>query len=253
MQRDLRNQKAQQKLGQAGKDLQAAAAAKDEQELQQARDRLDRLLENAPTLPKSQGEFQDRDEDWQKIRKAGQAAPQASTSSGQEALDQVGKDAEKHAEQRNSEATEANSEATGKLGEAAKELADRLKESSPKPSPEQEGKLAADAVADAAKQLDDAKKAVDEGDTDKASELVNKSMASLDKARSKHRRENPDAARNADRMASEARAAAQELANAPIQQDAEKQAQAELEKAAKALRDVAGQVEDAREWPAEGR
>ncbi|MFP6685051.1 MAG: hypothetical protein VB934_10070, partial [Polyangiaceae bacterium] len=128
LQRDLRNQKAQQKLGQAGKDLQAVAAVKNDQELQEARDRLGRLPEKPPTLPKSQGEFRDRDEDWQKIRKAGQAAPQASTSSGQEALDQVGKDAEKHAEkhaeQRNSEATEANSEATGKLGEAAKELAD---------------------------------------------------------------------------------------------------------------------------------
>ncbi len=247
LQRDLRNQKAQQKLGQAGKDLQAVAAVKNDQELQEARDRLDRLLEKPPTLPKSQGEFQDRDEDWQKIRKAGQAAPQASTSSGQEALDQVGKDAENHAEQRNSEASEANSETSDKLGEAAKELADRLQQSSPEASPEQEGQLAADAAADAARQLDDAKKAVDERDTDKASELVNKAMASLDKARSKHRRENPDAARTADRMASEARAAEQELAKAPIRQDAEKQAQAELDKAVKALRDVAGQVEAARD------
>lgn len=246
LQRELRNQRAQQELGKAGKDLQVAATAKDEQALQQARDHLDRLLENPPTLPKSPGEFKDHDEEWQKIRKAGQAADKASTQSGQEALDQVGKVAEKHADKRNQEATEVNSEKSDKLGDAATELADRLRKTSPKPNPEQVGKQAADAVAEAAKQLDDAKKAVDQGETDKANELVNKAMASLDKARSKHRQENPDAARNAAKMASEARAAAQELANAPIQQDAEKQAQTELDKAAKALRDVSKQVEDAR-------
>ena len=55
--------------------------------------------------------------------------------------------------------------------------------------------------------------------------MVNKALSSLDKARQRHRAENPDAARNAGKMAAEARAAARELANAPIQEDAEKQAQ----------------------------
>jgi hypothetical protein len=246
LQRDLRNQEAQQDLGQAGKDMQAAAASEDEQALQQARDHLDRLLENAPTLPKNQGEFESRDETWQQIRKAGQEAPETDTKAGQEALDQVGQDAEQHAAKRNDEATDANSSRSDKLGDAAKALAERLQQSAPATTPDQEGEQSADAVANAAKELDAAKAAIDKGDTKKATEMVNKALSSLDKARAKHRKENPDAARNAAQMAAEARATAQALGNAPIQEDAEQQAQQDLDKAAQALRDVAKEVEDAR-------
>jgi len=247
LQRELRNQKQQQKLGKAGKDLQAAADASDEQALQQARDLLDRLLETAPNLPKSKGEFKDRDEEWQKIRKDGRSAPEASSQAGKDALNEVGKAAEQHANKRNDEATEVNSERTGNLSDAAKKLADDLKKTAPKKAEGDEGKQSQDAVADAAKQLAEAKAAVDKGDTDKANEMVNKALSSLDKARAKHRQENPDAARNAGKMAAEANAAARELANAPIQEDAEKGAQKDLTDAAKALRDVAKQVEEARD------
>lgn len=246
LQRDLRNQKQQQKLGKAGKDMQAAAAANDEQALQQARDLLDRLLEMPPTLPKSRGEFKERDGEWQEIRKAGRSAPEANSEAGKEALDKVGKAAEEHAGKRNDEATEVNSKSTEELTAAAKQLAARLKDSADQPTEGQKGKQSGDAVAEAAKQLEEAKAAVDKGDTDKANEMVNKALSSLDKARQRHRAENPDAARNAGKMAAEARAAARELANAPIQEDAEKQAGQELAKAAEALRDVAKKVEEAR-------
>jgi len=247
LQRELKNQKAQQDLGKAGEDLKASAAAKDEQAMQQARDRLDRLLDNAPTLPMGQGEFESRDQEWQEIRKAGRDAPSVDSEAGQEALAEVGAKAEQHAERRNQEATEVNSTNSGKLGDAAKELSQRMRKTSPPADAEQQGKQAADAVEQAADQIQKAKEAIDKGDTDKANELVNKALSSLDQARAKHRAENPDAARNAAQMAADARAAAKELANAPMRQEAEQKAQAELNQAADALRDVAKQVQDARQ------
>ncbi|MFT4512455.1 MAG: hypothetical protein ACI89X_000504 [Planctomycetota bacterium] len=255
LQRDLRDQKQQQQLGKAGQAMQDAAVAKDAQALQQARDRLDSLLETAPKLPNSPGEFKDRDPEWEKVRAESKAAQDVNSETGQEALKDVGKHAEANGKQRDGEANQQNGSKSDKLSNAAKELSDRLKKTAPQPTGNEKGKQSADAVADASKQLADAKKALDEGDIKKADELVNKALSALDQARSKHRKENPDAARNADKMAADARAAAQELANAPIQQDAEQTAQTELDQASKALRDVAKQVEDAREAgePAEAK
>ena len=255
LQRDLRDQKQQQQLGEAGKEMQAAADAQDAQSLQQARDRLDRLLETAPKLPNSPGEFKDRDPEWDKVRTESKAAQDVNSEAGQQALKDVGKHAETNSEQRNGEAKQQNGNNSDKLSNAAKELSERLKKNAPEPSAKEKGKQSADAVADAGKQLADAKKALDEGDTEKADELVSKALSALDQARSKHRQENPDAARNAAKMAADARAAAQELANAPIQEDAEQTAQTELDQAAKALRDVAKKVEDARatDEPAEAK
>lgn len=255
LQRDLRDQKQQQQLGKAGKEMQAAADAQDAQSLQQARDRLDRLLETAPKLPNSPGEFKDRDPEWDKVRTESKAAQDVNSEAGQQALKDVGKHAEANSEQRDGEAKQQNGNKSETLSNAAKELSDRMKQNAPEPSAKEKGKQSADAVADAGKQLADAKKALDEGDTEKADELVNKALSALDQARSKHRQENPDAARNAAKMAADARAAAQELANAPIQEDAEQTAQTELDQAAKALRDVAKKVEDARatDEPAEAK
>lgn len=255
LQRDVRDQKQQQQLGKAGKEMQDAADAQDAQALQQARDRMDRLLETAPNLPNSPGEFKGRDPEWEKVRAESKAAQDVNSESGQQALKEVGKHAETNGEQRDGEANQQNGSKSDKLSNAAKELSDRLKKSAPKPSGDEQGKQSADAVADAGKQLADAKKALDEGDTEKAGELVNKALSALDQARSKHRKENPDAARNAAKMAADARAAAQELANAPSQENAEQTAQTELDQAAKALRDVAKKVEDAREAnePAEAK
>ncbi len=246
LQRELRDQKQQLELGEAGKAMQEAAAAQDEQAMQQARDQLDRLLENAPKIPNSSSEFKGRDPEWEKVRSESRAAPETNSEAGLDALNEVGKHAQENAERRNSEANEGNSKKSDKLSEAAKSLAERLRETAQEASPEEQGKQSADAVAEAGSQLAEAKEALDAGDTKKADELVNKAMSSLEQARGKHRAENPDAARNADEMAAEAQAAAQELANAPIQQDAEKEAQADLAKAAKALRDVAENVDDAR-------
>jgi hypothetical protein len=246
LQRDVRDQRQQQQLGEAGKAMQEAADAQDAQSLQQARDRLDSLLETAPKLPNSPGEFKDRDPEWDKVRAESKAAQDTNSEAGQQALKDVGKHAEANSEQRNSEAKQQNAAKSDKLSTSAKELSERLQKDAPKATGEDEGKQSADAVADASQQLSDAKKALDEGDTEKADELVNKALSALDQARSKHRQENPDAARNAAKMAADARAAAQELANAPIQEDAEQTAQAELDQAAEALRDVAKQVEDAR-------
>lgn len=260
LQRNLRDQKQQQQMGKAGKAMQEAADAKDAQALQQARDQLDRMLETAPKLPDSPGEFPTRDPEWDKVRNASRAAQDTNSEAGQQALKDVGKMAEANAEQRNGQANQKNSGDSQKLADAAKDLADRLKKTAPEPAPSEKGsgdkpKQSPDAVADAAKQLADAKKALDEGKTDEADKLVNKALSNLDQARAKHRQENPDAARNAAKMAADARSAAQELANSPIQENAEQTAQQELGDAAQALRDVAKKVEDAREAgkPAEAK
>jgi len=278
LQRELKDQRQQQRLGKAGEQLQQAADANDAQALQQARDRIQRLLESPPKKPGTvAGDFKARDEEWAKVRQEAQAAPEADTEQGREALDEVGQRAEQLAEQRNGEAQQANSKQSGKLAESAQELADRLQASQQQDGsqpdgqqngqqnaqqgdPQQQGNqqqgneqqgekrdpTSADAVADAAQKLAEAQQALDKGETDAANEKVNQALSALDQARSRHRRENPDAARNAGKMAADARTAAQELANAPTQEDAEQTAQQELKEAADALRDVSDKVEQAR-------
>ncbi|MCK5941124.1 MAG: hypothetical protein KAI24_04065 [Planctomycetes bacterium] len=281
LQRDLKDQRQQRRLGAAGSELRQAAAANDAEALQQALLRLQRLLEDAPKKPGTvAGDFKARDEKWAEVRQDAQTAPDPDTAAGTEALGKVGEQAEQLAGQRDREAGEANQQASGKLADSAQRLAERLQgdargqdgsrspeSGSPETGKPQTGEpragepqtgepqagqprpdeTAADAVAQAAQKLTEAEAALAQGDAEQADRKVNEAVSALDKARSRHRRENPDAARNAGEMAAEARAAAQELANAPTQEDAERTAGTELQEASDALRDVGRKVDEARQ------
>ena len=268
LQREVKDQRQQQRLGAAGDELQRAAEADDAQAMLQARDRIERLLEDAPAKPGTvAGDFKARDEQWSEVRQEAQAAPPPDTEAGRKALDELGARAKELAEQRNAEAQQANQRQTGALAEGARNLAESMQRSDPTqpPSSGEAGETtppnedppsnpadapdetAADAVAEAARKLREAQEALERGETRDASEKVDQALGALDKARARQRQENPDAAASAGKMAAEARSAAQELANAPTQEDAEQAAQSELREATEALRQVGEEVERARD------
>ena len=272
LQREVKDQQQQQRLGAAGEELQRAAEADDTQAMLQARDRIERLLEDAPAKPGTvAGDFKSRDEQWSEIRQEAQAAPPPDTDAGRQALDELGARAKELAEQRDGEAQQLNQRQTGELAAGAQDLADRMQradadadaaapsssgaadqatsptEGEPAQPGAERDETAADAVAEAARKLREAQAALEQGQTPDASEKVDQALGALDKARARQRQENPDAAASAGQMAAEARSAAQELANAPTQQAAEQAAQSELREATEALRQVGEEVEQARD------
>ena len=269
LQREVKDQQQQQQLRAAGGQLRQAAESDDATGLEQARDGMQRLLEQAPKRPGTvAGDFKARDEEWAKIRDAARAAPAPDTDAGREALGEVGQQAEELAEQRDGEAQQNNRAQAKKLAGGAAALAEQMRaaaerERAARQSGAQEGQeppsespqggdgtedrpTSTDAVAEAASKLAEAERAIEAGQTAAAGEKLDQALSALDAARQRHRQENPDAARNAGQMAAEARSAAQELANAPTQEDAEQTAQAELDQASQALREVGDQVERAR-------
>lgn len=270
LQREVKDQQQQQRLGAAGEALQRAAEADDTQAMLQARDRIERLLEDAPAKPGTvAGDFKSRDEQWSEIRQEAQAAPPPDTDAGRQALDELGARAEELAEQRDGEAQQFNQRQTGELAAGAQDLADRMQRAdadatapsssgaADQATPPTEGEpaqpgaerdeTAADAVAEAARKLREAQAALAQGQTPDAREKVDQALGALDKARARQRQENPDAAASAGQMAAEARSAAQELANAPTQKAAEQAAQSELRETTEALRQVGEEVEQARD------
>jgi|GEM_PF-5348786 len=276
LQREVKDQRQQQRLGAAGQDLKQASESEDAQAMQQARDRMQRLLEDAPEKPGTvAGDFKARDEEWAKLRQDAQAAPEPDTDAGREALNEIGDRAQELGKEREGEARRANQTLTGKLAEDARALAEQLKPSAADvatdsddgrdaaarasdPQQSEQGdtsnedaedakdETSADAVAEAARKLEEAKRALQEGKNEDANMRVDEALGALDKARSRQRQENPDAARGAGQMAAEAQSAAQELANAPTQEDAEETAQKELTDAAEALREISERVDEAR-------
>ena len=270
LQREVKDQQQQQRLGAAGEALQRAAEADDTQAMLQARDRIERLLEDAPAKPGTvAGDFKSRDEQWSEIRQEAQAAPPPDTDAGRQALDELGARAKELAEQRDGEAQQFNQRQTGELAAGAQDLADRMQRAdadatapsssgaADQATPPTEGEpaqpgaerdeTAGDAVAEAARKLREAQAALAQGQTPDAREKVDQALGALDKARARQRQENPDAAASAGQMAAEARSAAQELANAPTQQAAEQAAQSELRETTEALRQVGEEVEQARD------
>jgi hypothetical protein len=237
LQSELRDQARSEALGTAARDLQKAAASPEQGELQQARERFEAQVRQAPKRAAGP-EGKARDPEWQKLDGELQKAGPGATDVERQELARLGQTGEKLAQQRAEEATTGNATAAESLQQAADKLAERLR-GTPTTAPEAKTKTdPAAKVADAGKHLAAAKEATKAGDVAKAQQEVSAALTALDAAKREHQQQNPDADRKAAEMAAEAAATAQELQNAPSAEAAERSASEALQKAQQALRDV---------------
>jgi hypothetical protein len=242
LQGDLRDQERQQALGKAAAELQQRAGSADTQALQQARERFEALLQEAPKQ-KGGPEGKARDPQWQALREQMRQAPAGATEAERQQLAELGKAGAELAGQRDTEAQRSNAEAAKGLQQQATALADKLQQGQPE-SP-RDGDPAA-AVREAAERLAAAEQQAKAGDNQQAQEEVSKAVGALERARAEFQRQNPDAQQQAGKMAAESTSAAQELQNAPSSEQAEQQAAAALQQASQALREVQSGLEQAR-------
>lgn len=234
LQADLRDQAKTQDLREASRELQKEAAGTDQAAVRQAKDRLEAQLQQAPRGPRT-SEGKPKDPAWTELKEQLSTAGNGDSPAEREQLAKVGEQGAKLGEQRDEAAAKANAAAAAKLGSAADSLARRLGENPATPG----SKDSAAAALDEAKQhLEAAQKATQAQDTKRAQQQVDEALAALDRARARHRQENPDADQSAREMAAEAAAAAQELQNAPSPEQAEQTASEQLRAAEQALRQV---------------
>ncbi len=243
LERQLGDQQSQDALAEAARQLDNDAAGNDAQSLQQARDRLDAMLQDAPKLPGGP-EGPTRDPKWSELRERLAKAPPGATPAERTELQQIAKDAETIGKERSAQAGQRNTSDADRLANDGRKLAETMRAAEAAPAASE---TASAAIEDAAKKLDEAANAGKAGDTNAAREKVNQATAALERARSLHRQQNPDAARKAASMAAEANATARELENAPEAKDAERAATNQLDEAAKSLRAAEDGLEQARE------
>jgi hypothetical protein len=236
LQGDLRDQARTDALGDAARDLQKEATGNDPGALQQARDRLQAQVQNAPKRAAGH-EGKARDPEWQKLDERLQKAGDGSTKEQQQELAEIGRTGHDLAGERSKEAAAHNQDTAGKLQQAADQLAEKLQAEKPAGSPPDAGDPAPQVTA-AARHLEAAKQASQQGDVAKAQKEVAEALRSLDAARQQHQRQNPDVDRKAAEMAAAAAATAQELQNAPSAEQAERAAAESLQQAEQALRAV---------------
>ena len=243
LQAEARDHGRQQALGEAGKALQQEATGNDQQALQQARDRLQALLQDAPKV--KQGDEKARDTGWQQLRQDLQKAGAGSEPNDRQQLGELGKRGSELAEQRAETASKANAASGERLQEAAGKLAEQLRANA---AGEPDAKSEPAAKVDEAKQeLAEAAAASKRGDSKAAEQHANRAVSALENARAAFQKQNPDAARKAGEMAAEAQATAQELQNAPSAEQAEQQTGEQLRQAAAALQQAEQSVQDQRD------
>jgi hypothetical protein len=247
LQTEVRDQARQRALGEAATELEQQAAGTDAAALQQARERFEALLQDAPKQ-KAGPEGKARDPKWQELRERMRQTPAGTGASERQQLAELGAAGRELAEQRRQQAQRDNAAAADKLQKDAKALAGKLAEGQP---PTEGGKPRegdpAKAVNEAAERLEQAGKQAQAGDEPAAQERTNEALGALERARSEFQKQNPDAQRQAGSMAAESTATAQELQNAPSAAEAEQQAAQALQQAKDALRAVEQGLEQARE------
>ena len=235
LQAELRDQQRQLDLGAAAGELQQQAGGSDQAAVERARDALEARLQQAPRRG-STSEGKARDPEWTALKDALRSAGSGATEAERARLQELGQKGAEVGAARAAEAALSNADAAGKLQQGAERLAERLRNGeTPATAPEASP---AAAVAEARQQLAEAAKAAAGGDLPKAQQATEQALAALDRARARQREQNPDADQSAARMAAEARAAGQDLRNAPNAEAAEQQASDLLQAAESALRDV---------------
>ncbi|HEU4418187.1 MAG TPA: hypothetical protein VFT55_04570, partial [Planctomycetota bacterium] len=247
LQGQLRDQERQQSIGEAAQKLREEAAGTDQQATQQARDRLETQLQDAPKLHAGpEGTMQDPE--WKQLRDRLRKAEGGASPAESAELKQIGEAAEQLATQRNQQAGEANTKLGGELQQDAQKLAERMQQaSSPEQAPPADQPSPAESVAEAGKRLGEAQAAAKAGQTKEAQAKVNQALSALERARTQHQQQSPDAAKQAAEMAATAAATGQELQNAPNPEAAEQTASEQLQKAAEALRQTEDAVQTARD------
>jgi len=248
LQGQLRDQERQQGLGEAAQKLREEAAGTDQQAMQQARDRLETQLQDAPKLH-SGPDGATQDPDWKQLRDRLRKAEGGATPAESAELRQIGEAAEKLAAQRNQEAGEANTKLSGELQQDADKLAERMQQtrSATEQAAPADQQSPAQSVAEAGKRLGEAQAAAKAGATKEAQAKVNQALSALERARAQHQQQSPDAAKQAAEMAATAAATGQELQNAPNAEAAEQTANQQLQQAAEALRKTEDAVQTARD------
>jgi hypothetical protein len=235
LQAELRDQQRQLDLGAAAGELQQQAGGSDQAAVERARDALEAKLQQAPRRGGT-SEGKARDPEWTALKDALRSAGSGATEAERARLQELGQKGAEVGAARAAEAARSNADAAGKLQQGAERLAERLRNGeTPATAPEASP---AAAVAEARQQLAEAAKAAAGGDLPKAQQATEQALAALDRARARQREQNPDADQSAARMAAEARAAGQDLRNAPNAEAAEQQASDLLQAAESALRDV---------------
>lgn len=246
----VKGQAGENELQQAAQAMQREAQGNDQQALQQARDRLERLVQDAPKLPGGT-EGPVRDPRWGELQKQLQQAPAGATPAEREKLQQLAASAAELAEQRSKEAATRNGADGDKLRQDAKKLAETLA----KDPPTDPNEAPARSLDAAAENLQQAAEAARKGDTPTAQTQLEQALSALENARRQDQQQHPDAEQQAGRMAADSQSTAQDLQNAPSAGAEEQRAAEQLQQAAGALRkaeEEVGKARDANRAPSAG-
>jgi hypothetical protein len=235
LQAELRDQQRQLDLGAAAADLQQQAGGSDQAAVERARDALEARLQQAPRRGGT-SEGKARDPEWTALKDALRSAGNGATEAERAQLQQLGSKGAEVGAARAAEAARRNAETADKLQQGAGRLAERMRAATAGATPATPSP--ADALADAQRELAAAATSAAAGDLSAAQRQTEQALANLDRARARQQEQNPDADLSAARMAAAARAASQELRNAPSGEAAEQQAGDLLQAAESALRDV---------------
>lgn len=238
----IRGQARQAELQQAAEALAKEAAGTDQQALQQARDRLDALAQDAPKLPGG-SEGPTRDPQWDELAAELRKAPAGATPMERDDLQKLAARSKELAEKRSRQSAERNSADAARLQRDAEQQAGAQPPAGPEPTPEGAGA----SLLEAAKKLQQAADSARTGDTEAARQQVDQAQSALERARRQDAQQNPDPEQQAGSMAAEAAATARELQNAPSAAQAEQTASEQLQQAERALRDAAQAVAKARD------
>lgn len=266
--RDVRNQERQRELGEAATEFGRQTEGNDTTAVQQSKNRLEALANDAPKIPDNGLAGERTDPKWAELGKELRSAPTGETEAERQELGDLAKRGQELANERGEETTARNIENGERLAERAKAIAEQLDaehrerqaeanaaaggEPEEPPKAGEKGSPAGkspagESLTAAAEALEKARESAAQGDTQKARQQVDRALTQLERARRQHSEANPDAEQLAARMAAESKAAAEELANSPSAESAEQQASDDLQQAAETLRDIQNQVQKARQ------
>ncbi|MCA8973351.1 MAG: hypothetical protein KDC98_01450 [Planctomycetes bacterium] len=252
----VRGQDRQADLQAAAEALIEAAESTDRQAREQARHRLDALVQDAPKVPgTSEGER--ADPEWKQFGEKLRQAPDGETPAERQALKALAQAGAELAQQRSGESAERNAKDSSSLANQARGLAEKLaaehaaaQKPGEMPAEGESGESPRQSLEQAAAALDKAEADAKQGNASAAQREVDRALSALELARRQHRSQHPDAEQQAGSMAAEAGATARELENSPRAEAAERNAAEQLRSAGEQLRGLEEEVGKSRQ---EGR
>lgn len=253
---DVKDQGRKQDLQQAADELTDAAKNGDPTATQQARDRLQSLLQRAPMRP-DRVDPAETSRTFAELQKAFENAPSGQTETERKQLQQLAGEAKAAAAASEQRERTANAESAEEIAKAGEALRQQLDAADPRPASERkpDDSTPANSLQKASTELLKAAGEARSGDAQKAQASLQQALRSLEEARTAARAESPDAQNLAEQMAAQADATERELRNAPSGEAAEQQAAEALAKAEQALREASAglqQQQDAREGSTQG-